>query len=128
MTDERALVEKVPDADILRDMIAFATARMMEVGARTSAAFEQKNPDRLVQRNGYHDRDWETRGGTIELRIPRPRKGSYFPSFLERTGMAEKSLSAVIQEAYSQGVSRARSTTSCERWAEPACPRAKSSG
>jgi putative transposase len=111
MTNEmmtfRALVEKAPDADILRDMIAFASARMMEmeVGALTGAAFGQKSPDRLVQRNGYRERDWETRAGTVELRIPRLRKGSYFPSFLEPRRMAEKALTAVIQEAYIQGVS-----------------------
>ena len=52
-----------------------------------------------------HDRDWETRSGTVELRIPKLRKGSYFPSFLEPRRMAEKALSAVIQEAYVQGVS-----------------------
>jgi len=107
MMSFRALVEKAPDADILRDMIAFAAARMMEmeVGARTGAAFGQKGPDRLVQRNGYRDRDWQTRAGTVELCIPKLRKGSYFPSFLEPRRMAEKALSAVIQEAYIQGVS-----------------------
>ena len=103
----RALVEKAPDADLLREMIGYAAQRLMEleVGAHTGAGYDQKDPQRLVQRNGYRDRDWETRAGTVELRIPRLRKGSYFPSFLEPRRMAEKALTAVIQEAYIQGIS-----------------------
>jgi len=107
MMDFQAAVEKAPDADILRDMIAFAAERLMamEVEARTGAGLGEKSPSRLAQRNGYRDRDWETRAGTVDLRIPKLRTGSYFPSFLDPRRMAEKALTAVIQEAYIQGIS-----------------------
>jgi transposase-like protein len=77
----------------------------LEVGGLTGAGWGEKSADRLVQRNGYRDRVWETRAGTVELRIPKLRRGSYFPGFLEPRRMAEKALSAVIQEAYIQGIS-----------------------
>ena len=111
MTDQmmrlRTLLEKSADADRLREMVGFAAQRLMEleVETLTGAARGKRSPDRVNHRNGYRDRDWETRAGTVELRIPKLRKGSYFPAFLEPRRTAEKALTAVIQEAYVQGIS-----------------------
>ncbi len=107
MMNMRALVETTPDADLLREMIGFAAQRLMEleVAGLAGAGYGEKSAGRLAQRNGCRDRDWETRAGTVELRIPKLRRGSYFPGFLEPRRMAEKALTAVVQEAYIQGVS-----------------------
>jgi len=111
MTDEmmslRTLLEKSSDADLLREMVEFAAQRLMEleVESLTGAAHGERSAERINHRNGYRDRIWETRAGAVELRIPKLRKSSYFPGFLEPRRMAEKALSAVIQEAYVQGVS-----------------------
>ncbi len=103
----RALLEKSSDADFLREMIGFTVERLMALNmeGRTGAARGERAPDRINQRNGYRDHVWETRAGTVELKIPKLRKGSYFPGFLEPRRTAEKALTAVIQEAYIQGVS-----------------------
>src|SRR5215212_1557999 len=111
MTDDRMalieLVEKGADGDLVRDLLAFAAERMMEleIEARTGAPSGVRSPDRANHRNGYRERAWETRAGRIELAIPKLRKGSYFPSFLEPRRTAERALAAVIQEAYVHGVS-----------------------
>lgn len=88
-------------------MLAFAAERMMElkIEARTVALAGTRSPERLNHRNGYHERGWDTRAGRIDLTIPKIRKGTYFPSFLEPHRTAEKALDAVIQEAYLHGVS-----------------------
>ena len=79
MMDLRSLVEKAPDADLLREMIGFAAKRLMEleVGALTNAAWGEKSRERVVQRNGYRERGWETRAGAVDLRILKLRKGTY---------------------------------------------------
>ncbi len=135
MTDDmmtlRTLLEKSSDADLLREMIAFTAQRLMELEVQgvTGAGHGERSPDRINQRNGDRDRVWETRAGTVELKIPKLRKGSYFPGFLEPRRIAEKALTAVIQEAYIEGVSaRSGRTTWCRPWACPASPRARCRG
>ncbi|MDP6884833.1 MAG: IS256 family transposase [Rhodospirillales bacterium] len=111
MTDDRialqALIGKAPDADFLREMIGFAAERLMalEVDSLCGAGHGERNAERTNQRNGYRERAWETRAGAITLPIPKLRKGSYLPFFLEPRRTAEKALVAVIQEAYIQGIS-----------------------
>jgi transposase-like protein len=99
-------------------MIGFTAQRPMELEVEgvTGAGYGEKNPERSVQRNGYRDRMWETRAGTVELRIPKLRKGSYFPGFLEPRRLAEKALTAVVQEAYVQGVSTRSVDDLVRRW------------
>ena len=111
MTDDkiarRALLEKGSDTTFLREMIGFAAERLMALETDTlcHAAPGERSAERTNQRNGYRDRDWQTRVGTVELRIPKLRHGSYCPGFLEPRRMAEKALTAVIQEAHIQGIS-----------------------
>src|SRR5215213_7094310 len=98
MTDERMalleLIEKGADADLVRDLLAYASERLMaaEVEQLTGAVAGARSPDRINHRNGYRERGWETRVGRIELAIPKLRKGSYFPAFLEPRRTAVKAL------------------------------------
>ncbi|AXB79746.1 IS256 family transposase [Novosphingobium sp. P6W] len=111
MTEDRMalveLIEQGADSDLVREMLAFAAERMMdlEIEAKTGVPCGSRSPERLNHRNGYRERGWDTRAGRIDLAIPKLRKGSYFPSFLEPRRTAEKALAAVIQEAYVHGVS-----------------------
>jgi transposase-like protein len=110
MTDDKialqCLLEKSSDAGLLREMISYGAQRLMalETDALCGAGHGERSDNRINQRNAFRDRDWETRAGTVELRIPKLRKGSYFPGFLEPRRMAEKALTAVIQEAYVHGI------------------------
>lgn len=76
-----------------------------EYGERSGDRGNSRNGDRGNSRNGYRDRLWKTLAGSIDLRIPKLRRGSYLPAFLEPRRTAEKALVAVVQEAYIQGVS-----------------------
>jgi len=101
------LVEKGADSDLLRDMIQYVAQRLMEFDTEglCAAAYAERSPERTNSRNGYRERLWQTRAGAVDLKIPKLRKGSYFPGFLEPRRAGEKALAAVIQEAYIQGVS-----------------------
>ena len=111
MTDDRMalaqLLEKGSDSDLLREMIGFVAQRLMQLDVEglVGAAHGERAESRENWRNGYRDREWHTRSGTIALRIPKLRRGSYFPPFLEPRRSAEKALAAVVQEAYVQGIS-----------------------
>jgi putative transposase len=101
------LVEKGAESDLLRDMIQYVAQRLMELDTEglCAAAYGERSPERANSRNGYRERLWQTRAGAVDLKIPKLRKGSYFPGFLEPRRAGEKALAAVIQEAYIQGVS-----------------------
>jgi len=125
-------------------MLAYAAERLMEmememeVEAATGAPKGTRTPARTTQRNGYRESGWETRAGRIDLEIPKLRKGSCFPSFLEPRRTAEKALVALAIVSRTNGVPMARSrkpvctasrrapwTIWCVPWAGVACPRAR---
>ena len=101
------LLEKAGADDIIRDMIGFVAQRLMEldVDNRCGASHGERSEARTNSRNGYRDRDWDTRGGTVPRRLPKLRQGRSFPPFLESRRTTEKALAAVVQEAYVPGIS-----------------------
>ena len=111
MTEERMalleLIEKRADGDMVRELLAHAAERLMavEVEGLCGAKHGERSLARTNQRNGYRERPWDTRAGRIELKVPKLRKGAYFPALLEPRRTAERALAAVIQEAYVHGVS-----------------------
>jgi putative transposase len=98
------------DADFLRDGVRALSEALMELEVTRHVGAERhaRTVERTGQRNGYRERQWDTRVGSIELRVPRVRDGSFFPSLLEPRKRAERALVAVVQEAYVQGVSTRR--------------------
>jgi putative transposase len=93
--------------DFLRETLAFMLEQLMEheVAGLVGAERHARSAARVNQRNGYRERPLETRLGTVELKVPKLRQGSYFPGFLEPRRMSEQALTAVVQEAYVQGIS-----------------------
>ena len=114
MTEDRLplaeLLQKAGDGDFLRAVAEAVLQILMEsdVEGLIGAGRHERSADRLNYRNGYRDRTLDTRLGTLQLRIPKLRQGSYFPPFLEPRKMTEKALVAVIQEAWIGGVSTRR--------------------
>ena len=98
------------DVDFLREALQVLVEGTMdaEVSARIGAAHGERSSKRLTHRNGYRTRAWDTRVGTMDLRIPKLRDGSYFPSLLEPRRRSERALLAVIRQAYIEGVSTRR--------------------
>ena len=98
------------DVDFLREALAVLVEGIMdaEASVKAGAGYGERSPNRVTQCNGYRSRSWDTRVGTMELRIPKLRDGSYFPSLLEPRRRSEKALLAVIQQAYVEGVSTRR--------------------
>jgi transposase-like protein len=93
--------------DVLRDSLRWVCQQLMEaeVSELIGAEHGERSPERLTHRNGYRSRPWQTRAGEVELAIPKLRRGSYFPSFLEPRRRSEQALVSVVQEAYVAGVS-----------------------
>ena len=114
MTEDRLplaeLLQKAGDGDFLRAVAEAVLQILMEsdVEGLIGAGRHERSADRLNYRNGYRDRTLDTRLGTLALRVPKLRQGSYFPPFLEPRKMSEKALVAVIQEAWIGGVSTRR--------------------
>ena len=114
MTDETLpladLLAKAGDGDFLRTVAEAVVQLLMEtdVEGTIGAARHERTMDRVTYRNGYRDRSLDTRLGSLQLRIPKLRQGSYFPPFLEPRKTTEKALVAVIQEAWISGVSTRR--------------------
>jgi len=93
--------------DFLRESLCWVVQQLMEVEVSELIGAEhgERNPERLAHRNGYRARRWDTRAGEIELAIPKIRRGSYFPSFLEPRRRSEQALVSVVRQAYVCGVS-----------------------
>jgi len=113
MTPAEWLHKRLGDGgeDLLREMLAVFAQTLMsaDADARCGAEYNSRNPERTNRRNGYRERRWDTRVGTIPLAIPRLREGTYFPEWLlERRRRAEQALTSVVAESYVLGVSTRR--------------------
>ena len=101
------LLDKGSDADLLKQIMQSTLNAMMDIDVenRTGAAYGERSDARANSRNGYRQRPYDTTVGTLDLAIPKLRKGTYFPPFLEARKTSDKALVAAVQEAYVHGVS-----------------------
>ena len=133
--------------DFIKELSEEVLGRLMayDIEGRIGAARYERNDERTTQRNGYRERAFDTRLGTLDLKVPKIRRGSYFPGFLEPRRTTEQALVAVIEEAWIQGGAckrlrparrsrvelqaegsrRARSTILCRRWDVVAYPKVR---
>lgn len=108
--DSMAFVERMKQqggGDFLRSLVEAVLAELMnyEVASQIGAELHERNGERQAYRNGYRERTLHSRLGTLELRVPKLRQGTYFPSFLEPRRLSEQAIAAVVQEAWINGVS-----------------------
>jgi putative transposase len=112
MTVDEVVAKLMSDehADFVCESLRWMVEQLMEaeVSELIGAELGERTPDRATHRNGYRPRRWDTRAGELELRIPKLRRGSYFPSFLEPRRRSERALLNVVQQAYVCGVSTRR--------------------
>ena len=114
--DRMAIAEVVREVlreehgDVIRESVRAVARELMEVEVSELIGAErgERTEDRATHRNGYRVRRWDTRAGEIELQIPKLRRGSYFPSFLQPRKRSEQALVSVVEQAYVCGVSTRR--------------------
>jgi len=101
LTELLRKAEVEPEVDLVREGLRVLAQALMEaeVSQHVGAERHERTAERRGQRNGYRERQWDTRAGTLELQVPRVRDGSYFPSLLDPRKRAERALVAVVQEA-----------------------------
>ena len=131
MTEERLplaeLLAKAGDGDFLRSVAEAVVQLLMETDVEgvIGAGRHERTGDRQTYRNGYRDRTLDTRLGSLQLRIPKLRQGSYFPPFLEPRKTSEKALVAVSRKRGSVACPPAVSMTWCRRWGWPGSAKAR---
>lgn len=101
----KALLSDTADHQILAEMLGFVADRLMalDVDRRCGAGTHERSTERVNHRNGYRERRWETRAGTVDVQIPKLRKGSYFPEFLEPRRASEKAMTALDHCPWTNG-------------------------